>query len=66
MINSYKEKQAKYAKDKELVDLLHKMKNKKVKLKKIKKLSLTECLEKRKLIYPDNRKWVGNFNELLY
>lgn len=28
--------------------------------------SLSECFDKRVIMYPDNRKWIGNFNELIY
>lgn len=45
------------------------MKNKSktyLKKKGKKKASLTQCLEKRKIMYPDNRKWIGNFNDLVF
>eukprot|EP00347_Sterkiella_histriomuscorum_P000377 403376096 len=72
MINQYRDEKRKDAEDQWVKSLIVKknqlsLKNK-TKLSKSERRaqSLTNCFEKRTIQYPDSRKWLGNFNELVF
>ena len=71
MINQYKEQQRKVQDEEDKKQMIQKVLSKgpkKIKLsKKQKRLdSLVSCFDKRVINYPGSRKWLGNFNELVY